>query len=84
MVLVVKNLLANAGEVREAGSVLGWEDSPGEGNGNPLLYSCLEDPMDSGAWQATVQGITKMGTTEATARRPPLVVWLETGLKFNL
>ena len=44
----------------------GWEDSPGEGNGNPLLYSCLDDPMDSRAWQATVQGITKMGTTEAT------------------
>ena len=38
---------------------LGWEDPPGEGNGNPLQYSCLENPMDSGAWQDTVHGITK-------------------------
>ena len=44
----------------------GGEDSPGEGNGNPLLCSCLEDPVDSGDWQATVRGITKMGTTEVT------------------
>ena len=35
---------------------LGWEDSPGEGNGNPLEYSCLEHPMDRGAWQAVVHG----------------------------
>ena len=38
---------------------LGWEDSPGEGNGNPLQYSCLENPMDRGAWWATVHGVTK-------------------------
>ena len=36
---------------------LGWEDSPGEGNGNPLQYSCLENPMDRGAWWATVCGV---------------------------
>ena len=38
---------------------LGWEDSPGEGNCNPLQYSCLENPMDRGAWRATIHGVTK-------------------------
>ena len=38
---------------------LGWEDSPGVGSGNPLQYSCLENPMDRGAWWATVRGVTK-------------------------
>ena len=41
---------------------LGWEDSPGEGNANPLQYSCLEIPMDGGAWWATVHGIAKNQT----------------------
>ena len=41
---------------------LGQEDSPGEGNGNPLQYSCLENPMDRGAWWATVYGVTKSQT----------------------
>ena len=41
---------------------LGQEDSPGEGNGNPLQYSCLENPMDGGAWWATVYGVTKSQT----------------------
>ena len=51
-----KNLLANAGDV---GSVPGLGRSPGEGNGNPLQYSCLEKPMDREAWRATVHGVTK-------------------------
>ena len=42
---------------------LGWEDSPGEGNGNPLQYSCLEDPMDRGAWWATVHRVIKESDT---------------------
>ena len=41
---------------------LGWEESPGEGNGNPLQYSCLENPMDRGAWQITVHGVAKIWT----------------------
>ena len=41
---------------------LGREDSPAEGNGNPLQYSCLENPMDRGAWQAIVRGVAKSGT----------------------
>ena len=50
--LVVKNPPANAGEVA---SIPGFQRSPGEGNGNLLQYSCLGNPMDRGAWQATVQ-----------------------------
>ena len=46
-------------KAREAGSIPGWRRSPGEGNGNPLQYSCLENPMDKGAWWATIHGVTK-------------------------
>ena len=56
---VVKNRLANAGDM---GSIPGLGRSSGEGNGNPLQYSCLENPMDRGAWQATVHGVTKSQT----------------------
>ena len=56
---VVKNLPANAGD---AGSIPGSGRSPGGGNGNPLQYSCLENSMDRGAWQATVHGVTKSRT----------------------
>ena len=57
--LVVKNLPANAGDV---GSIPGWGRSPGEGNGNLLQYSCLENSMDRGAWQVTVHGVAKSWT----------------------
>ena len=60
--LVVKSLSANAGDVREAGSVPGSGRSPGGRHSNPLQYSCLENPMDRGAWQATVHGITQSWT----------------------
>ena len=50
--LVVKNLPANAGDTGDLGSTPGLRRSPGEGNGNPLQYSCLENPMDRGAWLA--------------------------------
>ena len=52
MVLVVKNSPANAGDLRNTGSIPGLGRSPGGGNGNPLQYSCLENPMDRGAWKA--------------------------------
>ena len=52
--LVIKNLPANAREVRDAGSDPGLGRSPGGGHGNPFQYSCLENPTDRGAWQATV------------------------------
>ena len=60
--LVVKNLPANAGDERDAGSVPGLGRSPGGGHRNPLQYSCLENPMDRGAWRATVHGVTKRQT----------------------
>ena len=50
VVLVVKNLTANAGDLRDVGLIPGLGRSPGEGNGNPLQYSCLENPMDRRAW----------------------------------
>ena len=59
MVLVVKNTPSSAGNVRDLGLIPGLGRSPGEGNGNPLQYSCLENPMDKGDWQATVQRVTK-------------------------
>ena len=52
---MVKNPPANAGD---AGLIPGLRRAPGEGNGNPIQYSCLENPMDKGAWQATVHGVT--------------------------
>ena len=59
---MVKNLLANAGDAEDSGSIPGLGRSPREGNGNPLQYSCLENPMDGGAWQATVHGVAKSQT----------------------
>ena len=56
---VVKNLPANAGDIRDAGSIPGLGRVPEVGNGNPLQYSCLENCMDRGAWQATVHGVSK-------------------------
>ena len=50
---MVKDLPANAGDVRDTGSIPGLGKSPGGGHGNPLQFSCLENPMDGGAWQAT-------------------------------
>ena len=60
--LVVKNLPANAGDVRDVRSVLGSGRSPGGGHGNPLRYSCLENPMHRGVWRASVHGVTKSQT----------------------
>ena len=62
MVLVVKNLPANAGEVRDAGLIPGSGRSPVEGHGNPLQYSCLENPMDRGACRTTVHRVTNSWT----------------------
>ena len=59
MALVVKNSPANAGDIREKGLIPGWGRSPGGGHGNPLQNSCLENPVDRGAWQAAVHGVAK-------------------------
>ena len=58
---VVKNPPANAGDTRDTGSIPGSGRSPGEGNGNPLQCFCLENPMDRGAWWASVHGLTGVG-----------------------
>ena len=67
VVLVVKNPLANSGDVRDMGLTSGWGRSPREGHGHPLPYACLENPMDKGAWQTTVHGVSRV--------RHNLVTW---------
>ena len=64
---VSKESACNAGDL---GSIPGSERSPGEGNGNPFQYSCLENPMGRGAWQATVHGVTKLGHDLLTKALP--------------
>ena len=59
---VLKNLPASAGDARDVGSIPGSERSSGEGNGNPLQYSCWENPMDREAWWATVHEVSKNQT----------------------
>ena len=66
MVLLVKNSTANAGDIRDMGWIPGLGRCPGVGNGNPLQYSFLENPMDRGAWRATVHGVAKNHKTETT------------------
>ena len=60
--LVVKNLPANAGDIRDVGSIPGLERCPRGRHGNPLQYSRLENSMDRGAWRATVDGVAKNQT----------------------
>ena len=57
LVLVVNNLPTDAGDIRDAGSIPGLGRSPGEGSGNLFRYSCLGNPMNRGAWWATVHGV---------------------------
>ena len=59
---MVKSPRANAGDARDVGSILGSGKSQGIGTGNPFQYSCLENSMDRGAWQAIVHGVTKNQT----------------------
>ena len=59
---VVKNLPANTGDTGDLGSIPALGRSPGEGNGNPLQYSCLENPVNRGAWWATVHRVSKSQT----------------------
>ena len=57
---------ASASNVGDLGSIPGWGRSPGEDNGNPLQYSCLENPMDGGVWWATVHGVVAQTQTQLT------------------
>ena len=69
MALVVKNLPANVGDVKDEGSIPGLGRFPGGGNGNPFQCSYLENAMDRRAWKATVHGVTRVGHDLAT--KPP-------------
>ena len=60
---MIKNPPANAGDVRDEGSVLGWGRSPGVGNGNHLQYFSLGNPINRGAWPATVHGVAESDMT---------------------
>ena len=66
MALEVKNLSANAGDLRDADLIPELGRSPGGGNGNPLQYSCLENPMDRGAWRTIVHRVTEVDMNEVT------------------
>ena len=64
MVLAVKNPSANTGDTGGSDSIPGSGSSPGGGHGNPLQYSCLENPMDRGVWWATVHRVAELDMTE--------------------
>ena len=68
MAVVVKNLPASAEDIRDACSISGLGRSPGGGHGNPLRYSCLENPMDRGAWQPAVNGVIKESDTTEVSK----------------
>ena len=63
---MVKNPSANAGDVRDSGSIPGSGRPPGGGHGNPPQYSCLETPLDRGTWWATVYSVAELDMTEVT------------------
>ena len=75
---MVENLLANAGEAGDLGSISGWGSSPGGGNGNPFQYSSLRNPVDRGAWWATVHGVSKsrIGLSDGACTH---IVWMSWG-----
>ena len=77
--LVGKESACNAGDPR---SIPGSERSPGEGNGNPLQDSCLQNPMDRGAWQATVHGVVRVGHDLATKPPPQVEVYVIANIRI--
>ena len=74
---MVKNLPANAGDIRDTGSIPGSGRSPGVGNGNPLCYSCLENPMARGAWRVHgfAKSQTRLSTVHTQGDRKPSPAW---------
>ena len=82
VVLVVKNQLSNAGDTRDVGSIPGSGRPPGGGNSNPLQYSCLGNPMDRGAWWATVHWVAKSWTRLSTHVRMHSTILILSGNCF--
>ena len=80
---MVKNLPANAGDTRNTGLIPGFGRFPGVGNGNPLQYSCLEIPMDAGAWWATVHRVTKSRTRLSDFTSPLWAFGQESDIENN-
>ena len=75
---MVKNLPANAGHTRDPGWIPGLGRSPGGRNGNPIQYSCLENPMDRGAWRATVHRVTESDTTKQLSMHAgPIIIMIK-------
>ena len=75
MALVAKNLPAKAGDIGEEGSIPGLGRSLGKGRGNPLQYSCLENPMIRGAWRAIVHRVAESDRTEVTIHALAQSIW---------
>ena len=82
VVLVVKNPPSNARDTRDVGSIPGSGRPPGGGNGNPLQYSCLGNPMDRGAWWATVHWVAKSWTQLSTHVRMHSTILILSGNCF--
>ena len=82
MALVVKNQPASAGDVKDVGSIPESGRSPGGGHGNPLQYSCLENPMDRGAWWATGHGVAQSRPSFSPLRRNAWWYSLSTKMKI--
>ena len=79
---MVKSPPANAGAIGNLGSIPGSGRSPGEGTGNPFQYSCLENPIDRGAWRAMVRGVTKSWTQLKQLSMHALYIIISTKLVF--
>ena len=79
LALMVKNLPANEGDAGDVGLIPGSRRTPGEGNGYPLQYSCLENHMDRGAWQATVPEVAELDITEQIGRIIPVRIIVREG-----
>ena len=78
----LKNPPASTGDARDAGSIPGLGRSPGVGNGNTLQYSCLENPMDRGAWRAMVHGVAKSWTRLSTAQNMVVLLLVFKGISI--